>query len=82
MKLVNETRKILGDDSLRITATAVRVPVHGGHSECVNVEFENDFTVEEVRSLLNQSDGVSVIDDVANNKYPMPRFAKIKMTFL
>lgn len=76
MKLVHETRKILGDDSIAITATAVRVPVHGGHSEAVNVEFHNEFTVEEVRRLLAATPGIVVQDDVANNVYPMPLLAK------
>ncbi|OAV44525.1 aspartate-semialdehyde dehydrogenase [Lewinella sp. 4G2] len=76
MKLVHETRKILGDDSIAITATAVRVPVHGGHSESVNVEFERPFTVEKVRELLAATPGVVVQDDVANNLYPMPLLAK------
>jgi aspartate-semialdehyde dehydrogenase len=76
MKLVHETRKILGDDSIRVTATAVRVPVQGGHSECVNVEFENDFDLDEVRELLNSMPGVVVQDDTANFKYPMPKYAK------
>jgi aspartate-semialdehyde dehydrogenase len=78
MKLVNETRKILGDQSLAITATAVRVPVQGGHSECVNVEFYQDFEIEDVKSLLQKSEGVIVVDDVANNKYPMPLFSQHK----
>ncbi len=78
MKLVHETRKILGDDSLKITATVVRVPVIGGHSETVNVEFKNDFTLDEVRSLLENFDGVTVQDDVANNVYPMPLSAHKK----
>ena len=78
MKLVNETRKILDDDSLGITATAVRVPVHGGHSESVNVELHQDFTVEEVRDLLREAPGVIVLDDTAKNEYPMPLFAKNK----
>ncbi len=78
MKLVHETKKILQDDSLRITATAVRVPVQGGHSECVNVEFKNNFTITDVRALLNEMPGVIVSDDVANNKYPMPLMAKHK----
>lgn len=78
MKLVHETRKILQDDSLRITATAVRVPVHGGHSEAINVEFEKSFDINDVKEVLNQADGIIVQDDVANNKYPMPRFAKNK----
>ncbi|MEM1319965.1 MAG: aspartate-semialdehyde dehydrogenase [Bacteroidota bacterium] len=76
MKLVNETRKILSDDSLRITATAVRVPVQGGHSESVNVEFHHPFEVEAVKAMLSESPGVIVEDDIAQNKYPMPRFAK------
>ena len=72
MKLVNETRKILGDDSLRITATAVRVPVVGGHSESVNASFDKDFDLDDVRRLLNDSEGVIVQDDPAGNEYPMP----------
>ncbi|SEQ96654.1 aspartate-semialdehyde dehydrogenase [Neolewinella agarilytica] len=76
MKLVHETRKILGDDSIAITATAVRVPVHGGHSECVNIEFKKDFTVEKVRELLAATPGVIVQDDIKNNVYPMPLLAK------
>ena len=76
MKLVDETKKILNDDSLKITATAVRVPVKGGHSECVNVEFENDFDLPTVRNILNNTPGVVVQDDIANNQYPMPLFAK------
>ena len=78
MKLVNETIKIFSDDSLRITATAVRVPVQGGHSECVNVEFHNDFEIKEVRKMLNEAPGIIVQDDLANNKYPMPLFSKNK----
>ncbi len=78
MKLVNETRKILGDDNIRITATAVRVPVQGGHSECVNIEFENDFDIDEIKALLSNTEGVIVQDDIANNKYPMPKYAKDK----
>jgi aspartate-semialdehyde dehydrogenase len=78
MKLVNETRKIFGDNSLQITATAVRVPVVGGHSETVNVEFKNEFDIEEVKSLLRNFDGVIVQDDIANNIYPMPLTAKDK----
>ncbi|MEI6815171.1 MAG: aspartate-semialdehyde dehydrogenase [Bacteroidota bacterium] len=75
MKMVNETRKILGDDSIRITATCVRVPVNGGHSESVNIEFENDFDVKEVREILSNTKGVVVEDDPKNNVYPMPLFA-------
>ena len=76
MKLVHETRKILGDDSIQITATAVRVPVHGGHSESVNVEFEQPFEVEDVKNLLKNAPGIIVQDDTNNNKYPMPLFSK------
>ena len=72
MKMVNETRKIMGDDSIRVTATTVRVPVIGGHSEAVNVEFERDFDLTQVRRLLENAPGIVVTDDVANFKYPMP----------
>jgi len=72
MKMVNETVKIFGDESIRVTATAVRIPTMGGHSEAVNVEFEDDFELEEVRKLLAETPGVVVEDDVKNNVYPMP----------
>ncbi len=72
MKLVHETRKILGQADLRITATSVRVPVQGGHSEAVNVSFHRDFTIGEVRELLRNTPGVSVIDNPGENQYPMP----------
>jgi len=72
MKMVNETKKIMEDDSIRVTATTVRIPVIGGHSEAVNIEFENDFDVEEVKALLAKSPGIIVTDDIANLKYPMP----------
>lgn len=72
MKMVNETKKILRDDSIRVTATTVRVPVVGGHSESVNLEFENDFDLQEVRKTLENAPGVVVQDDVKNNVYPMP----------
>lgn len=72
MKMVNETKKILGDYHLAITATAVRLPVMGGHSESVNVEFHKDFDLDEVRKLLDSTPGVVVEDDVDNNVYPMP----------
>jgi len=75
MKLTNETRKILGDDSIRVTATAVRVPVSGGHSEAVNIEFENDFDIDEIRKILSSTHGVIVEDDPKNHIYPMPLFA-------
>lgn len=76
MKLVHETRKILQDGGLKITATAVRVPVNGGHSESINVEFEQPFEVEDVKKTLNEADGIVVLDDLKNNKYPMPLYAK------
>jgi aspartate-semialdehyde dehydrogenase len=72
MKLVNEPRKILNLPQLALTATAVRVPVVGGHSESVNIEFENDFNLEEVASVLNNTPGVVVQDNSKNNLYPMP----------
>ncbi len=76
MKLVNETRKILSDDSIGITATAVRVPVAGGHSESVNIEFRKDFDLDRVKNLLSQTPGVIVHDDPANNQYPMPAMSE------
>ena len=75
MKMIKETRKIMGDESIRITATTVRIPVMGGHSESVNIEFENDFDVVEVRSLLEKTEGIIVVDDIDNLKYPMPKDA-------
>ncbi len=75
MKLVNETRKILNDNNLQITATAVRVPVAGGHSEAVNIAFEKDFKLDGIRKLLSSVPGVVVQDDPANNVYPMPIYA-------
>jgi aspartate-semialdehyde dehydrogenase len=74
MKLTKETKKIL-DPAINVTATAVRVPVVGGHSEAVNVEFLNDFDLAEVRKLLHESEGITVKDDPTTNNYPMPRFA-------
>jgi aspartate-semialdehyde dehydrogenase len=78
MKMVNETKKIMGDDRIGVTATTVRIPVMGGHSESVNVEFEKDFTIEDVRTLLSHSPGVMVVDDIKNLKYPMPMDAHDK----
>lgn len=78
MKMVNETKKIMGDDSIRVTATTVRVPVKGGHSEAVNVEFENDFKIEDIKSILRQSEGIVVVDEPAKNSYPMPKSAEGK----
>jgi aspartate-semialdehyde dehydrogenase len=78
MKMVNETRKIIGDDTIQVTATCVRIPVMGGHSESVNVEFENDFDLDEVRKILSDAPGVIVQDDVNNFVYPMPLTAHEK----
>lgn len=71
-KLLDETRKILEDESIQVTATVVRIPVVGGHSEAVNIEFENDFDIDDVRTLIGQFPGVVVYDDPAECKYPMP----------
>ena len=78
MKMINETRKIMGDDSIRLTATTVRIPVMGGHSESVNIEFENDFNLTDVTDLLAKTEGIIVVDDIANLKYPMPKDAHEK----
>ncbi|AZI66817.1 aspartate-semialdehyde dehydrogenase [Kaistella daneshvariae] len=78
IKLMTEPKKILGDDSFNISATAVRVPVQGGHSESVNVEFENDFNLDEIREILSNTPGVVVLDDVKNNIYPMPLYSEGK----
>ena len=72
MKMVLETKKIMGDDSIRVTATTVRIPVMGGHSESVNVEFEEEFELDEVRNLLSTAPGVVLVDDPASQQYPMP----------
>ena len=78
LKLVRETQKILDDRAIAITATAVRIPVVGGHSESVNIEFENNFDVAEVRKLLNETGGVTVQDNTDTNTYPMPIYAEGK----
>ena len=78
MKMVNETKKIFSDDSIAVTATTVRLPVVGGHSESVNVEFEKEFDLNDIQPLLNDFPGVVVQDDVKNNVYPMPIFAHNK----
>ena len=78
MKMVNETKKILRDDTIRLTATTVRIPVIGGHSEAVNVEFAKDYDLEEVRSILRSSPGIVVVDDPASQRYPMPMDAHEK----
>ncbi len=78
MKMVNETRKIMGDDGIRLTSTTVRIPVMGGHSESVNIEFENEFDVKDVAKLLSETPGVIVQDDIKNQVYPMPMHAHNK----
>ena len=78
MKMVNETRKIIGDNNINLTATCVRIPVMGGHSESVNIEFENDFDLDEVKEILSKSPGVVVQDDINNFVYPMPLTAHEK----
>ena len=75
MKMVNETKKIMRDDSIRVTATTVRIPVMGGHSESVNIEFEQDFDLNEVKQLLAAAPGVVLVDDPATQQYPMPKDA-------
>jgi aspartate-semialdehyde dehydrogenase len=75
MKMILETQKIMGDDSIRVSATTVRVPVMGGHSESVNIEFEKDFELDELRKLLEHAPGVVVQDNPAENIYPMPLYA-------
>lgn len=82
MKLVHETQKILNDKTIAVTATAVRIPVVGGHSEAINVEFEQDFDLQEVRTLLQNSAGVTLQDNPETNTYPMPIYAEGKMMFL
>ncbi len=78
MKLTNETKKILRDDTVAVTATAIRIPVVGGHSESVNVTFENDFEVNDVRRLLSDFPGITVQDNLDVNTYPMPIYAEGK----
>jgi len=80
MKLVHETHKILGDNKIAITATAVRIPVVGGHSESVNVEFENHFEINQIQKILSQTPGIEILDDPKKNKYPMPINAEGKDT--
>ncbi len=75
MKMVKETCKIMRDDAIKVTATTVRIPVMGGHSEAVNVEFEKEFELDEVRSILQAAPGVVVVDDPATQQYPMPKDA-------
>ena len=78
MKLVHETHKILGDETMGITATAIRIPVVGGHSEAINIEFENPFEINDIRNLLHNTSGVVVQDNPATNTYPMPIYAEGK----
>ena len=78
MKLVRETQKILNDNTIAVTATAIRIPVVGGHSEAVNVEFENDFDVSDIRQILHNSSGVTVQDNLDTFTYPMPLYAEGK----
>jgi aspartate-semialdehyde dehydrogenase len=78
MKMVNETIKIMGDEGIRVTATTVRIPVMGGHSESVNVEFDTEFDLLDVRKLLSNAPGVVLVDDIENLKYPMPKDAHEK----
>ena len=81
MKLVRETQKILNDKTIAVTATAIRIPVVGGHSEAVNVQFENDFDVNEVREILQNTPGVTVQDNLETFTYPMPIYAQGKTMF-
>jgi aspartate-semialdehyde dehydrogenase len=74
MKMLNETRKIMRDDSIRVTSTTVRIPVIGGHSESVNVEFERDFDLADIKSLLAAAPGILVVDNPAKQEYPMPKY--------
>lgn len=78
IKLMTEPKKILSDDTFSLSATAVRVPVQGGHSESVNIEFENEFDLDEVRKILAETPGVTVMDDVQNKVYPMPLYSEGK----
>ncbi|HQP01753.1 MAG TPA: aspartate-semialdehyde dehydrogenase, partial [Bacteroidia bacterium] len=78
MKMVNETRKIMRSDEIKVTATTVRVPVVGGHSEAINAEFDNQFELSDVKKLLSHTTGVTIIDDPSQLQYPMPTFAEGK----
>ena len=78
MKMVNETKKIMGDDSIQVTATCVRIPTMGGHSEAVNLEFEEEYSLEQVHSILSKASGVTVVDNPEGNEYPMPLSAHEK----
>jgi aspartate-semialdehyde dehydrogenase len=78
MKMVKETVKIMGDDNIRVTATTVRIPVMGGHSESVNIEFENEFDLAELKEILSKAPGIVVQDDPSRQIYPMPLWAHDK----
>ncbi|MCK5637887.1 MAG: aspartate-semialdehyde dehydrogenase, partial [Flavobacteriaceae bacterium] len=78
MKLVRETQKILNDNTIAITATAVRIPVVGGHSESINIEFEKEVDVSEIRKILHETSGITVKDNLDTNTYPMPIYAEGK----
>jgi aspartate-semialdehyde dehydrogenase len=78
MKMTRETKKILSDDSIKVTATTVRIPTVGGHSEAVNIEFTNDFDIKEVRSILENTPGITVQDNIDTFTYPMPLYAEGK----
>jgi len=78
MKMTNETKKIMGDDSIQLTATCVRIPTIGGHSESVNIEFENNFEIADIKSILSKAPGVVLKDDIDNFIYPMPLTAHDK----
>ena len=78
MKMVNETKKIMRDDSIRVTSTTVRIPVMGGHSESVNIEFEEEFDLDEVKKILSAAPGVVLVDDPSKQQYPMPKDAHEK----
>ncbi|NJO88322.1 MAG: aspartate-semialdehyde dehydrogenase, partial [Chloroflexia bacterium] len=77
-KLIDETRKILGDNSIMVSPTVVRIPVVGGHSEAVNIEFENGYKLEDVVDLLRKSEGITLQDEPSKNIYPMPKYAEGK----
>ena len=78
MKMVNETKKIMGDDNIKLTATTVRIPVMGGHSESVNIEFENEFDIKDIFEIMKTTEGIVLEDDIKNAIYPMPMNAHNK----
>jgi aspartate-semialdehyde dehydrogenase len=78
MKMVNETKKIFGDDAIEVTATAVRLPIMGGHAESVNAEFHSAVELDEAKEIIAGTTGVELQDEVAKNKYPMPLYAQYK----